>query len=193
MLDACLAGGIPVAGWIRQDDGARAPDAGLRIIGDLGALRDDLLLATHDVIIGGGSARFRRELSREVLASGGALATVRHPAATVSRLAEVGAGSFVAAAAVVGVHAVVGVACMVNAGATVDHDCVLGDGTSLSPGAHLAGFVRCGEDAFVGVGAAVAPGVSIGAGATVGAGAVVIRDVPPGATVVGNPARALSR
>ncbi|HEU5252507.1 MAG TPA: DapH/DapD/GlmU-related protein [Solirubrobacterales bacterium] len=45
--------------------------------------------------------------------------------------------------------------------------------------------------ASIGSGATVLGGVRIGAGATVGAGAVVVADVAPGATVVGNPARAL--
>src|SRR5213594_3231021 len=43
--------------------------------------------------------------------------------------------------------------------------------------------------ANLGSGAVVLGGVRIGAGATIGAGAVVTRDVPPGATVVGSPAR----
>jgi UDP-2-acetamido-3-amino-2,3-dideoxy-glucuronate N-acetyltransferase len=47
------------------------------------------------------------------------------------------------------------------------------------------------DAATIGSGATILGGVTIGAGATVGAGAVVTRDVAPGATVVGNPAREL--
>jgi UDP-2-acetamido-3-amino-2,3-dideoxy-glucuronate N-acetyltransferase len=46
------------------------------------------------------------------------------------------------------------------------------------------------DRAAIGTGAVILGGVRIGAGALVGAGAVVTRDVPPGAVVVGSPARA---
>ena len=45
------------------------------------------------------------------------------------------------------------------------------------------------DDVWIGANATVLPGVRIGEGAVVGAGAVVTGDVPPGAVVMGIPAR----
>ncbi len=70
---------------------------------------------------------------------------------------------------------------------------MLEDFATLSPGVHLAGHVRVEEGAFLGTGACVIPRMRIGAHAVVGAGAVVIRNVAPGQTVFGNPARSLRR
>jgi maltose O-acetyltransferase len=50
--------------------------------------------------------------------------------------------------------------------------------------------VRIGENVWIGGGAMILPGITIGDDAVIGAESVVTRDVPPGATVVGNPARA---
>ena len=59
-------------------------------------------------------------------------------------------------------------------------------GFKLSP-------TRIESGASIGGGATLLPGVTLGAGATVGAGAVVTKDVPPGATVVGNPAKVINQ
>jgi UDP-2-acetamido-3-amino-2,3-dideoxy-glucuronate N-acetyltransferase len=53
----------------------------------------------------------------------------------------------------------------------------------------LPTLVRKG--ASIGANATILPGITVGAGAMVGAGAVVTKDVAPGVTVVGNPARAI--
>ena len=50
--------------------------------------------------------------------------------------------------------------------------------------------VHVGKFCIVGANSVVLPGVTIGDNAVVGAGSVVTRDVPAGAVVVGNPARA---
>lgn len=52
---------------------------------------------------------------------------------------------------------------------------------------------RVGWRATIGSGAVILGGLTIGAEAVVGAGAVVTKDVEPGATVVGNPARHVAR
>lgn len=54
-----------------------------------------------------------------------------------------------------------------------------------------AGPIRIGDDVWVGEGSAILGGVTIGSGATIGAGSVVTRDVAPGVTVAGTPAREL--
>ncbi|CAN5666264.1 sugar O-acetyltransferase [soil metagenome] len=51
--------------------------------------------------------------------------------------------------------------------------------------------ITIGENVWLGGGVIVTGGVTIGDDAIVGAGSVVVRDVPAGATVVGNPARRL--
>ena len=52
---------------------------------------------------------------------------------------------------------------------------------------------KVGKGASIGTGSTILCGVTIGERAVVGAGSVVTRDVPAGAVVAGNPARALRR
>ena len=98
-----------------------------------------------------------------------------------------------------------------NYGCTVLDVCrvSIGDNTQIGPGVQIvaadhpreaeyrdAGLengnpVAIGRNVWIGALAIILPGVTIGDDAIVGAGAVVTRDVVPGATVVGNPARPL--
>jgi sugar O-acyltransferase (sialic acid O-acetyltransferase NeuD family) len=79
----------------------------------------------------------------------------------------------------------------------VEHDCVIGNYVTFAPGVHCNGNVVVEDHAYIGTGAVIKQGLPgrplvIGAGAVVGMGAVVTRSVPPGTTVVGNPAKPLA-
>jgi sugar O-acyltransferase (sialic acid O-acetyltransferase NeuD family) len=78
----------------------------------------------------------------------------------------------------------------------VAHDCVIGDYVTFAPGVMCNGNVHVEDHVYIGTGAVIKQGkpgapLVIGRGAVVGMGAVVTKSVPPGVTVVGNPARPL--
>jgi sugar O-acyltransferase (sialic acid O-acetyltransferase NeuD family) len=78
----------------------------------------------------------------------------------------------------------------------VEHDCTIGDFVTFAPGVKCNGNVVIEDNVYIGAGAVLRQGVpeeplAIGEGAIVGMGAVVTKSVPPGVTVVGNPARPL--
>lgn len=83
---------------------------------------------------------------------------------------------------------------MVSMGVKIAHHTRWGRGAFVSTGANVGAGIELGDEAFLGIGCTVMTGLDmVGARATIGAGAVVIRDVPRGATVVGNPARVIDQ
>lgn len=141
------------------------------------------------VAVGGARGADRLELQALLAASGCEPVAVVHPTAWVAADARIGPGSQVLAKACVGASSSLGAGCLINTAASVDHECSLGNGVHVAPGATLTGCIAVGDRAFVGAGAVVISRLRIGEDAVVGAGAVVTRDVPAGATVLGNPAR----
>jgi maltose O-acetyltransferase len=127
------------------------------------------------------------------------------------RLAAVGEGSVIRPP----FHCDYGYNIHLGAGVFLNFNCVIldvvevtiGDGTQIGPAVQILAAdhprdaatrasglefgrpVRIGRNVWIGGGALILPGVSIGDDAVIGAGSVVTRDVPAGATAVGNPAR----
>lgn len=80
----------------------------------------------------------------------------------------------------------------------VAHDCVIGDFVTFAPNVQCNGNVVIEDHAYIGTGVVIKQGtpdkpLRIGSGAVVGMGAVVTKDVPPGVTVVGNPAAPMQK
>lgn len=80
----------------------------------------------------------------------------------------------------------------------VEHDCVIGDYVTFAPGVKCNGNIHIEDHVYIGTGVVIKQGtlekpLVIGKGAVVGMGAVVTKSVPPGVTVIGNPARILEK
>jgi len=190
VAEAVAAGGSPLAGYLDVGADPQTPTTPLRRLGDESRLDDPSFLDAFDLVVavqGGG----RRVLFETILAHGGGLPVIRHPAATISTTASIGVGTILSAGVIVQQDVRIGRFCVLNTGCTVDHDNIVGDSVSIAPGVHTAGRVTICDEAFIGLGAVIINGVTIGRRASVGAGAVVVRDVREGVTVVGNPARPL--
>ena len=85
-----------------------------------------------------------------------------------------------------GMGVVIGETAEIGDGCTIYQGVTLG-GTSLYRGEKR--HPTLGEGVVVGAGAKVLGGFTVGAGARIGSNAVVVKEVPPGATVVGIPGR----
>jgi sugar O-acyltransferase (sialic acid O-acetyltransferase NeuD family) len=160
---------------------------GIPLLGD-----DDAWLGGDDhadFVVGIGSPSIRRKVAARYESAGRRAATLIHPRATIGSLSSVGAGSVVCAGAQVSTNVRLGRHVHLNPNSTVGHDANVDDFSSINPGAVISGGVLIEERVLVGAGAVVLEQLRLGRESVVGAAACVVRDVAPGATVKGVPAR----
>lgn len=77
--------------------------------------------------------------------------------------------------------------CVVHHTATIGNNCNISQYVTI--GATLGRSASIGDEVYIGPSACIVEDVTIGSGSLIGAGAVVTRDIPPGSTAVGVPAR----
>ncbi|PIR32012.1 MAG: serine O-acetyltransferase [Alphaproteobacteria bacterium CG11_big_fil_rev_8_21_14_0_20_44_7] len=88
-----------------------------------------------------------------------------------------------------GMGVVIGETATIGDNVTIYHGVTLG-GVSAKPGIR---HPQIGDNVIIGSGAALLGPINVGHGARIGSNAVVVKDVPAGATMVGVPARNVSK
>jgi sugar O-acyltransferase (sialic acid O-acetyltransferase NeuD family) len=117
--------------------------------------------------------------------------TVIHPSAEVSPNSTVGPGTVLFAQSVLTASVRVGAHVAVMPQVVLTPDVVIEDFVTIASGVRLGGGTRLERGAYLGAGCLIREFTTVGAWSLVGMGSVVLRDVPPGETWVGNPARYL--
>lgn len=158
----------------------------LRLIGDPLAYAprpDDVFLVAI------GDPGPRRRYAEPLMARGAEFIPLVHGVARVATHVSLGRGSVIGPFASVSPDVRIGEFVSVNSYTGIAHDVSIGDWTEIDGHCLIAGRARIGSGVRIHGGAIVTPDAEIGDGATVGAGSVVFGRVPPGVTVIGNPAR----
>lgn len=179
--------GVYVAGYL--DDAYPYGGPG-RILGDTFLVIDDELRTINALAMGIGSNLDRStkffELNPHL-----PFINAMHPRSEISRWAKIPSWGAITIhyGAYVGPDAHIGLDAIINTGAIIEHDVDVGNHVHVAPGAIMLGRSRARDYAFIGGGAVIRDGITVGKKAVVAMGAVVVKDVPDGVTVKGNPAR----
>lgn len=115
--------------------------------------------------------------------------TVVHPHANLSRHARLRRGCIVGPRVGISVDVHIGEFTCLQEYTVVGHDAQIGNWCQINAHCTIAGGARIGDFVTIHPNAVVTSGAVIGDGVTVAAGSVVMGRIPPGITVLGNPAR----
>jgi len=160
---------------------------GLPVFGGFEQL--DRLIADGCVFVNtvSGTAVSRYETSKAIAERGGRFINFIHP--TVEQPAVIGIGNYIQETVFIQAAVEIGDNCCINVGTVIAHQSRVGHSVFIAQLTSVCGEVTIGDGVYIGTHATILPRLTIGKWATIGAGAVVLKDVPPYAVVVGNPAR----
>ena len=116
-------------------------------------------------------------------------ARVIHPSARVAPFATIGYNVLIMAGVVITSCCVIGNHVCILPNTVIHHDVAIEDWSLIGSNVTVAGGATIGANCYVGSGSSIMNNLDLGAGTMLGLGSNLIRNVPPGTTVAGNPAR----
>lgn len=111
------------------------------------------------------------------------------PSVMVSKSIVYGEGNIICAGVILTVDIKIGNFNIINLDCTIGHDVTIDDFVTLNPSVNVSGNTIIESISNIGTGTHIIQGLRIGYNSILGAGAVVVKDIPPKCTAVGNPAK----
>ncbi len=149
---------------------------------------------SNEFTIGIGNPKLRQMMAQKFTELGGLLTTVVSTNAKIGSFNTfLGKGCQIMQGVVITNDVKLGMGVLVNLNSSISHDREIGDFTEIACGVVIPGRCKIGKNVFIGSNATLNPDIIIGDNAIIGAGSVVIKNVPEGCTVVGNPAKPISK
>jgi sugar O-acyltransferase (sialic acid O-acetyltransferase NeuD family) len=139
----------------------------------------------YAVYIAVGDNQKRCEFFEHAFSKGYEMPLLKHPTALIEPDCKIGNATQICIGSIVATEVEIGDGVIINSGSSIDHESKIGAFTHIAPGVIVAGRVVVGQKVFVGMGARIAQGLRVGDGAVIGAGSIILKDVPPGAKVLG--------
>jgi sugar O-acyltransferase (sialic acid O-acetyltransferase NeuD family) len=135
-----------------------------------------------------GTMSNRKKVAQILEENGCQLVSLITPGTDLS-FTKVGIDVAIEAQVAIDTDVVIGDHSCVKRSASLGHENVLDKFVFIGPGATVCGRVRIHEGAYIGAGSCILPELEVGRDSILGAGSIVTRNVPPGVTVFGNPAK----
>ncbi len=136
-----------------------------------------------------GDVAFKMKCVSIIQDKGGEFINLIHPTAIIPPTIKIGKGNIIAPRVGIGVETEIGDFCLIQDGAIIGHDVKIGSWCRIDCYVVLIAGVTLEEEVCVHTSSVINHNVTLGGGSVVGAQSFVFRNVKPGVTVFGNPAK----
>ena len=138
-----------------------------------------------------GSIEHKKKYALHILDKGGSFISIIHPTANINNNTQIGVGCIICPFVTISNECVINEFVTIQSYTAIGHDCIIGKWCHINAQSFMGGYAQLENGVTLHTKATILPSLCIGKGATVGAGSIVIKNVKPGITVFGNPAKEL--
>ena len=136
-----------------------------------------------------GNNNVRAEKFNLLKNTGFQMISIVHPQALIDTKVSYGDNVIIEMGTAIHTHSTIGNNVFLGGEALIGHHNTIGNHVLVGGNVSFGGSVVVEDYVSLGVGASIKPGIRLGKGSVIGVGAAVIKDVEPGTTVVGVPAK----